>query len=87
MPEMSNGLDLDRTGSGICRIVLIFDWIRLVKCLTILDQDRIWTELMDKNCVIVVFKKLHFAKFFDCLWTWFLHFLNLRTMVGLGLSF
>jgi len=29
----------------------------------ILDHDWIWSELMDKNCVIFVIKKLYFANF------------------------
>jgi len=30
--EMSIGLDLDWTGSGLLRILLILDWIRAAKC-------------------------------------------------------
>jgi len=31
-PDMSIGLDLNWTGSGLGRILLILDWIRAVKC-------------------------------------------------------
>jgi len=31
-PEMSIGLDLDWSGSGLCRILLNLDWIRTVNC-------------------------------------------------------
>jgi len=31
-PDMSIGLDLSWTGSGLGRILLILDWIRAVKC-------------------------------------------------------
>jgi len=51
MPEMSIGLDLDWTGSGLWQILLNLDWIRMAKFFTILEQNRIWTHLMDKNCV------------------------------------
>jgi len=33
-PEMNNGLDLDWTGCGLWRIMLILDWIQSVKCFT-----------------------------------------------------
>jgi len=43
---------------------------------------------MNKNCVIVVIKKLYFAKFLDFIWTWILHFLKIfLTLAGVGLSF
>ena len=51
------GLDMDWTGSGLRRIVLILDWIGPVKCFTILEQDRIWTQLIDKNCAIFVIRE------------------------------
>jgi len=37
--EMSIGLDLDWTGSGLWRILLIWGWNRTVKCFKIWDQD------------------------------------------------
>ena len=39
-----------------------------------MDQDRIWTELMDKNCVIFVIKKLYCDKCLDFIQTWILFF-------------
>jgi len=62
---MGTGLDLDWAGSGLWRILLILVWIQTVKYFIILDQDRIWTEFIDKNCVIFVIKKLYFAKLLD----------------------
>jgi len=47
-PEMSIGLDLDWTGSGLPQILLIWDWIRSINHFKILEPDRIWTELMEK---------------------------------------
>jgi len=64
------------TGSGLWWIVFIFDWIRIENASQILDQDQIWTELMDKNCVIFIIKKFYFAEFLDFISTWTLHFLN-----------
>ena len=71
------GLDMDWTGSGLRRIVLILDWIGPVKCFTILKQDWIWTQLIDKNCAIFVITKLYFAKFLEFIWTWILNFLKI----------
>jgi len=45
------------------RILLILDWTPTAKRSKNLGQDRIWTELMKKNCVIFVIKKLYFLFF------------------------
>jgi len=54
-------LDWTWTGSGLWRILLILDWSRTVKHFAILEQDQIWTQLMDKNCVVFVIKKFIFC--------------------------
>jgi len=43
---MSIGLDLDWTGSGLCRILLNLDWIRAVNCFRNLGsgQDLDWVN-------------------------------------------
>ena len=65
------------TGPGLWRVLLILDWIRTVKCFTILDQDQTWTELMDKNCINFVIKKFfcwNFGLYLDLEFKFFKYF-------------
>ena len=76
LSEMSIGLVLDWTGSGIWEILLILDWIRTVKRFIKLGSrpDLDWVN--GKISVIFVIKKLCFVDFFDFIWTWILNFLH-----------
>ena len=54
-----------------------FCWIWIESGLKIasltLDQDRIWTELVEKNWVIFVAEKLYLVNFLDVICTWALN--------------
>jgi len=58
VPEMSIGLDLDRTGSGLWRILFNLDWIQTVQCLINLGSGPDLDWLNRKICVIFVIEKL-----------------------------
>jgi len=84
---MSMGLDLDRTGSGLCRILLNLDWIRAVNCFINLGSRPDLDRVNGKKCVIFLSQKVHFVKFLDFIWTWTFNFKKVSTAVGLGQSF
>jgi len=73
---MSIGLDVDWTGSGLKRILLILNWIRTVKCFKNLGSGPDLDRVNGKNYTIFVNKMLYFVNFLDFMWTWICNFLN-----------
>jgi len=55
--EMSIGLDLDWTGSGLWRIFLNLDWIRIVICFINLEPEPDLDWVTGRNCAIFVIKR------------------------------
>jgi len=52
-----------------------------------LDHNRNWTELLEKNCVIFVVKKLYFVNFLDLICTLTFNFQKFWILDELGMSF
>ena len=75
-PEMSIGLDLDWTGSGLWRILLILDWIRPVKCFINLGSGPDLDWVNGKNYIRFFIKKLYSVNCLDYNWTWIGNILN-----------
>ena len=71
---MSIGLDWIRAMTNFVEFGLDPDCKLLQKEIAYLD--RMWTELMKKNCDIFVGEMLHFVKILDFIWTWILNFLT-----------
>jgi len=49
-------------------------------------MDWIWTELMEKNCVIFIVEKLYFVNFLYFIWTWTFNLKFFWAMVELELN-